>query len=405
MNTASHTMSLLILLFGLNSYSQVENLDLANLSSNECQYLDSLLISNPSISIDKRIEYYKAIEKSNETRGNYFLALNTLDSLISIYQTQEMTTELADSWRLKSLLHDYTGQYSQAMEASQKGLDLYKQLQNNEGIAYSYNDIGVLNYYIGDQESARTYFNQAHLIFIETNDEAGIAMYNNNVANTFFEEGDYNKAVELYTLGYDYDLKVGDLYGQSITLSNLAETYLELKDLSKAEELGIKALSIAEGLDDKWAMTNPLFVMARIFYRNKDYYKAVDMLERNIEVCLELNAYPELFESYEFICEILASNGSFESAYNYQVKWKNLADSIYAVEKNKIEEELQIKGIMHENALEIELDKTKKELDQLREAELSNKEDNNLVFYLMLALILAICGLVYSLIKSRKLSK
>lgn len=388
-----------------SGYSQEgeKDLDLSDLSQEECLYIDSLLIANPDMPIEKRISYYQAVELAHENRGNYFLALTSLDSLISIFSSQNMNDDLAETWREKSLLHDYTGQYSEAMIASQKSLELYKELNNTEEIGYAYNDLGVLNYYIGDQNTARTYFEQALQIFEEQNNDHGIAMYNNNVANTYFEEGDYDKALQLYNKAYEYDLEIENISGQSLTLSNLAETYLEMGNLPKAEELGGQALSIAESDEDPWSLTNTLFVMSRIYYAKQNYFKANVMLERHITVCKDLNAYPELFESYELMCEILTQSNDFQKAYDYHVIWKELQDSIHIVENEKIEDELKIKGLLQENALEIELQKREDEIAQLKSGDDNkNSQSSTVLIILIIALSLAFAGLLFLSFKLKK---
>lgn len=380
------TLSLL-LGSGIQSHAQknIKNLDLENLSDADCVYLDSCLRSDNSIKDDQRIEYYTAMQLSHESRGSYSLALYCSVSLISIYKKQGMLPKLAEAYRDKSILHDYLGQYPQALEMSQHGLKIYKQIGDKEGIANSYNDIGVLHYYGENYERAREYLDKSLPLYQEINDTMGIAMYYNNLANTFYDTEDLDKALELYERAYEFDLMLNDIEGQIITMSNIGETYVEMGEVDKAEKILLEALVLAEDIDDPWSITNPLRGLGSLYQTTKEYHKAIRVLKKNVKICAELDALPEQTQNYELLYELYKTQGDYKSALSYFELFKELTDSLFNMNKERMMDEMEVKYQLEDKANEIDHIKQEKHIKEL-EHEKELKDEQNKQYMLLFGL-------------------
>ena len=365
-NSLAGILLLLFLCSGYYSFSQnLEDLDLENLSDEDCVFIDSCLRSDPLISLLKRAEYYSSMQWSHESRGNYSLALYCSDSLVSIYKNLGMRQELADTYRDKSMLHDYLGQYPEALEMSQEGLKIFKEIGDLEGEANSYNDIGVLHYYGENYEQAREYLDQSLPLYQELKDTMGIAMYYNNTANTFYDTQDLDEALELYQKALEFDLMLNDIEGQVITMSNIGETYVEMGQVDKGEKILLEALVLAEDINDPWSITNPLRGLGSLYQTTGEFHKAIRVLEKNVKICSEIDAIPEQSQNYELLYTLHKKRGDFKAALNYFELYKELEDSMYSMDKERMMDEMEVKYQLEDKANEIEKIKQEKQIEEL----------------------------------------
>ncbi|MBD3635885.1 MAG: tetratricopeptide repeat protein [Crocinitomicaceae bacterium] len=371
---------LCLILCGSVQYSfaqtkSIEELNLEDLSEEDCLFLDSCLRSDNSMSDSQRIEYFASMQVSHESRSNYSLALYCSEELVQLYEKNNMTYELAEAYRDKSMIHDFLGQYPEALNCSQEGLRLFIEIGNKVGEANSYNDIGVLHYYSEDYEKSKEYLNKSFELFKELKDTAGIAMYYNNMANTFFDTEDLSTALKMYQKALEFDLILGDRAGQCITLSNIGETYTALGEYDKAEKNLLEALVIAEDINDPWSETNPLRGLGGLYQETGEYHKAVRVLERNVKICKEIEALPELSQNYDLLYNLYKTQGDYKRALDNFEQYKYLNDSIFNMEKERIMDEMEVKYQLEDKAREIDLITQEKQIAALEhEKELESEQ-------------------------------
>ena len=382
-------------LFAQDFNSKIKHLDLDELSKADCYYLDSTLqLSGSELNEEKRVELYYKLQSAYESHAHYALTLKCTDTLINIYKRNDNLQELADTYRDKSMLHDYLGQYPNALKASLAGLKIYQNIGDQSGEAASYNDIGVLHYYFGNQDLARNYFNESLKIFEKLNDTAGIGMYYNNMANTLYEDEDLDEALEMYEKAHHIDVMRKDLAGQSISLSNIGETYTAMEKYSKAEKVLLEALEVADRSNDQWAMTNPLRGLGELYQRTNELHKAIRVLKQNVEICSEIGAAFEQSQNYNLLYQLHKKNGEFEKALLYHELYMGLNDSIFNKEKDQMISEMEMKYQLSDKAREIELITKQKEIASLQHDQEMQTQRSRQIFLIIglaaLAVILVI---------------
>jgi serine phosphatase RsbU (regulator of sigma subunit) len=372
----------------INSHGQsfLDKLDLTDLSLSDCNLLDSILIIDNSIEDWKRIEYYEAMEETYEYHGNYLMAIYCTDSLISLLDNADRTQDLADAYRLKSMLHDHLGQYPEALEMSQEGLKIFKEIGDIIGEANSYNDIGVLHYYAENYTKSMDYLDKSFVLFKELKDTAGIAMYYNNMANNYFDMLELQTSLSLYKKALEFDIILEDEEGQCITMSNIGENYADLGEFYKAEKILLEALVIAERLEDPWSITNPLRGLGYLYQKTSEFHKAVRVLEKNVRICAKIDALPEQSQNYELLYTLYKSKGDYERALGYYEEFKDLTDSLFSMEKERIMGEMEVKYQLEDKANEISQIKQEdqiKDLEHRREIESEQGKQFLLIFGLI----------------------
>ncbi|MEX1003284.1 MAG: tetratricopeptide repeat protein [Crocinitomicaceae bacterium] len=385
--------------------SAVNHLSLDQLSEEDCFYLDSCLqMHSAELSEQQKINYYSALQDAYEENSHFFLALYCVDTLLNVYQRNNDLPSLAETYRNKSILHDYLGQYPEALSASQAGLEIFNTIGNKAGEASSYNDIGVLHYYVGNQEIARDYFNQSLTLFQQLQDTSGIGMYYNNMANTLFETDELETALEMYQKAYEVDLMMNNKEGQCISLSNIGETYIAMEKYDLAEKKLLEALRIAEDINDPWSISNPLRGLGNLYQQTGELHKAVRVLEKNVKICRKIDALAEQSQNYELLYDLYKKNGDYEKSLNYLELFKSLNDSIFDREKERMMGEMEMKYQLSDKAKEIELITKEKQiagLEHEQEMKAQKSRQIQLIFGLIGLLIIILIAIRGFLLKKK----
>lgn len=374
--------------------AKLEAINLEAPTKEECMYLDSLISNDQSLSPSQRKKYIRTLAEFLPEYENYHLGLYYQDTLIALLQADKEFKKLADAYSEKSMIHDHLGQYPEALNASQKALATYEQTDNQAGIASSYNDIGVIHYYRGEDSLSRVYLNKSGKIYETLKDTSGLAIYFNNLANVYFEMGEGEKALNLYKKGYEFDIAMKNEEGQVISLCNIGESYTYLKQYSKAEGVLLQALALAQRVDDAWTMTVPLMSLGELYQQTNDYPKANSVLRRCLKICHEISALPEEAKTSKILYELAESNGKTSDALFFLKKLKEIEDSIFNKDSERIIEEMEKQYQVNDKLKEIELLNKESKIKTLEYQQDIEKEKSNqkiLIFGLIgIAIILVL---------------
>ncbi len=369
-------------------------------SKEDCKYLDSLLSNDQSLSTTERKKYISTLAEFLPEHENYHLGLYYQDTLISVLKAEQDFKKLAEAYSEKSLIHDHLGQYPEALIASQNALETFEKIKDQAGIASSYNDIGVIHYYRGEDSLSRVYLNKSGKIYEALKDTSGLAIYFNNLANVYFEMGDGEKALNLYKKGYDFDIAMKNEEGQVISLCNIGESYTYLKQYSKAEGVLLQALALAQRVDDAWTMTVPLMSLGELYQQTDDYPKANSVLRRCLKICHEISALPEEAKTSKILYELAKSKGKTSDALFFLEKLKEIEDSIFNKDSERIIEEMEKQYQVNDKQKEIELLNKESKIKTLEYQQDIEKEKSNqkiLIFGLIgvaLILVLALTAFI-----------
>jgi serine phosphatase RsbU (regulator of sigma subunit) len=380
--------------------SKIESIDFEQPSKKDCIYLDSLLSNDKSLNSADKKKYITTLARFFPEHENYHLGLYYQDTLISLLKTENDIKKLADAYTDKSMIHDLLGQYPEALIASQKALETYKLINDQSGIASSYNDIGVIHYYRGEDSLSKVYLNQSGEIYKKLNDTSGLAIYFNNLANVYFEIGEGEKALDLYKKGYTFDIAMENEEGQVISLCNIGESYTYLKQYDKAENVLLQALALAQRVNDSWTLTVPLMSLGELYQQTNEYPKANSVLRRCLKICHDISALPEEAKTSKILYELAKSNGKTSDALFFLEKLKEIEDSIFNKDSERIIEEMEKQYQVNDKLKEIELLNKESKIKTLEYQQDIEKEKSNqkiLIFGLIgiaLILVLAITAFI-----------
>jgi serine phosphatase RsbU (regulator of sigma subunit) len=367
-----------------------------------------------------------------------FLYASEADSLSDILNYKKGK---AESIRMLGIYYDETSDYTKAMEFYQEALTRFTEIGDKTGMANSYNNIGIMHRVIGDNSRSMEYFQKAFKLYEETNDKNGMANSNNNIGIIFHDQGDLPKALKYYQNSFRISEELGDISGISNSYINIGIIYQEQKDYLQALECFQKSLEIAEKLGDK---TNIILICinAGLLYSKMEIYtKATEYFRRGLKLSVEMGSkslqgwnyyglgsislkqnkiddayrYSKIAfdiaseigevevikENSEILSKSCAAMGLYKEAYEYQLIFKSMSDSI----KN---EEITRKTIGLEYEFKYEREKElnraeQEKIEAIHKEELKHQMKIRNYFIVGFALVLIVLALLfYNFIQKRK---
>jgi len=174
--------------------------------------------------------------------------------------------------------------------------------------------------------------------------------------------------------------------------TNIGEVYGKLGYFSKALELLEKSKNIKTKIDDKHGLLQCLLSMSKLCIQMNENLKAVEYAHQTLQLSKQLEATKEILVSYELLAEANANLGNYKTAYQMQVIFKHINDSIFNEENRTRFDEIQAR---YENEVK------EKEISMLRQNE-QHQRSIKKILAAGIVIILIISGLLFWVILSKK---
>lgn len=302
-----------------------ENVDVALASAYSLQGH----LQNNRNNADKAFELYlkaaKICETSSDPKAKRVLPVH-YNNLANLFKNQE--------------------KYDKGLKYGLKALEAAK---NSNALTRSVlmSTVGKIYMYLGDEEKALSYYNEALMLKEEIDDKIGMITLLSAIGDVYFDKADYKNAA------------------------------LKFKEVER----------LTEEANYSQGRFISQFSFAKLFYAQKKYSQSIQHSKKALQLTRrnEVESKVYLEEIYHMLAKSYAAQGQFEAAFNYQVKYSAIQDTIS--EQNQKE---------HISELETKYDVEKKELENeyLKAEQAKNKTILQQRSYLMIGAIVTIVLLV-----------
>jgi len=285
--------------------------------------------------------------------GNWNLQMGSYKPALEyLFRSLEYQKKIDDAEGIASILTNIGGIYSsmsdfpKALEYTFDGLRYFEKNGNKNGQANCLTNIG--NHYLSQSEyrKALEYYTKAKVVYEELGVAPGIALTVGNIGSAYGSLGEYARAEEFFRKSYDLYRKLEDFEGVERNLSNLGEMALRTNRLDVALQRFDSALALSRepelqanaGYEHSGlASTYLALAKAKPVDAFPGHYLEMarahaDSAMRQLEALGDLNA---LSGAVETKSKIEAMAGNFSEAYSQQVRFKQLNDSIFNMERDR----------------------------------------------------------------------
>lgn len=296
------------------------------------------------------IHYYAALnfylqsgDRYHAGMSYYYIGLNQRymgiygDAFESNLKSLEIGREIRDTQIITNALLSngflFIEDSSDALKYQQEALDIFMQQNDSAGIAIVYNDRAVVYWLNGDLEKALVNHQKALSIREKLQDYGYISISHNYIADVLQEQGNLPLA-----LTHIFEaLKYSEMDGGSFEIEaylKAGQIYLQLDDFQNALKYYHSAAKISEKGNINGRQAEALEGMAEVFLEQGKNQEAIKWLRKAEEVVAPDNYWVQSY-IYRALSEAYARNNDYRNAFESQIKYKVVSDSVFRREQTE----------------------------------------------------------------------
>jgi len=274
----------------------------------------------------------------NPVAGNEYL-----QKAYKLYMELKDSLGMANAYNLMGVAHKMNSRYDSAVFYYLKFIKLSEQIGYIEGLGKAYVNIGVLYYDLNDFGKAREYLLESIKVNEQFNHLRYIGIAYNNLGSIAYTQQKYDEALGYFNTALEIYEKLDNLYGIANLTNNIANVYEDRKEYNKAFAMFSKAKDIYEKMGDIDGYIAAYKNMALIYEGRRNYEKALAIYDTCLLLAREINSSFRIKEIYYNIYRTYELMQDYTNAFYYLVKYDEIKDSIFNIEKSKTIADLQLK--------------------------------------------------------------
>ncbi|WP_299534630.1 tetratricopeptide repeat protein [Ulvibacterium sp.] len=372
----------------------------ADLLTDRASYDSAIVLFQKALSISERIKFDDGksaaliglgntnTRKGNLDKGEEYLLLN-----IAFATETEDLVGVASAYNNLGNIYNEQGEYKKAMEAYTEAAKMNTQIGHEKHTAINMANIGMIYQKLENYDSAIAYFQKSDSLFVKLDFQAGRVFVMENMGIIFRNQDRPDEALELYQEVLESYNKLGRKRELSQTYNKIGNIYSDKEQSDKAIENFRLSLSLAEEINDSinMAMANRALGQQFLYFKKID--SSVHYAEQALRIANATGVELTVMDSYETLSEVNYAKNNYKSAYDFRIKYEALKDSLYTLEKRDMAEEIEAKYQNEQQAKEIALLASEKELQELQLSKRKNERNGIIVVAIFMLLL---TGLLYN---------
>lgn len=385
------------------------------------------VFANPCIKlVNNFISEAKEIGTSAIINENYLIKIDSVkkpDEEISLVLSKVLQAE-THSKSIDNINEQSIALYSEALTLSENS-------NNQNLIIYVNTQIGFYYYSYNEYIKAMPFFIRASNLLDVFNSKELIEAADVYRKNAYFLDsiGEYEKSIEYLLKALSYTPSNSKLY--ATFLNNIGSSYYKKGNEQEAREYLIKAKNASLDNNDEVRYAKILGDLALIHFDEKEYQKAIELLQKDIKISIKNNADRNTMYAQILLSKVYVETKNFEKAkqtlalaneyviskeylksHAYEIAQVNLS---IALQTNDIALELQSRRALDELGADIVnkdgqeaiklvgWETQKEQFNTKLEAEKAKVEKANLMIVIISGIVLFIIAVTFFIIRSIQL--
>ncbi|GEM_PF-2939807 len=239
---------------------------------------------------------------------------------------------MAKGYHYKAVAFSRAGDYDAALKNHLNALNLREALGDNKEMAGIYNNIGILYEKLNQFEKSLEFYEKSLSIYEELENDKVIALVLTNMGGLYGSMGLINEGHAVLEKARE---KIEYWEGHPVLASNLqnvAILYFREQDYENAKKYHRKAMQLYENENDLYGYTYSNYHLGKTYYKTGDYIQANAFFKEGIEIAKESGQAHLRIKLLEQKALCYASMEVYNQAFEYQLAFSNLRDSLLGEE-------------------------------------------------------------------------
>ncbi len=355
----------------VKSDSLIKELTKAQEDTNKVNLLNIIAYELRTADKEKAINYAQEAVKLSENldfekgKGNAYRNIGTIYYVNADYEkalknyekSLEVTLKIDDkigsikAYNNLGNIFYVQGNYNKALENYFQSLKLSEEIKDQTGIARSYSTIGLVYYSQENYNEALKNFFKSLKISEKLNDKSSLATINYYIGVINQDEKKFDEALNFFHKSLEISILIKKDRQVATCYESIGNAYLSKKDYEKVLPYYEKSLALHQKMNNKLGTANVLRGFGSYYLAAKDYPKAIKYLEDAMKISHDLGVLNNIKAIAGDLSIAYSQMKNYKKAFENQVLFKNMSDSLRNEENTKKITEL---------GMQYEFDKQKK---------------------------------------------
>ena len=198
-----------------------------------------------------------------------------------------------------------------AIPIQKRSLEIFDSIKFKAGTANLLGNIGASYYQEADYNIALDYYLKALPIAEEIHDSLRIVTLLNNIGAIYVDKRLEDEALDYSLRAFYMAEKLGEMDALATAAINAGSVYYNRDSLDLALEFFERSMNAMEGTD---GIIFSMIQIAQIHLKNEEYEDAIDILERAIDIAIDMNSLPSLGQAFNTLGETYYDMDDYENA-------------------------------------------------------------------------------------------
>jgi two-component system sensor histidine kinase UhpB len=197
-------------------------------------------------------------------KGDYKEALKNYLIALKISEQEKDTAGVTFINNTIAIIYEKQNDFTEALKYEHENLAIAKRAQDQKLLAVTYNALGRIYKNQGKYAEALIYSREAIKIYELNGRKRGLAIAYNNIGNIYMEQDKNEEALTNFFITLKIDQEIGDLEGVAIAYYNIASIYYNVGNYKSASSYYNQGLSVSNKIGYVEIIQNTFLALARV---------------------------------------------------------------------------------------------------------------------------------------------
>jgi len=292
-------------------------------------YKKALNVEHPNRKATSLAPTYHNIANIYDILGDNLKAIEYYQKAIKIEKKHQLWSMLSRTTSNLGGMYRQLGNYIKALEHYQQAIKLDQQVKNKRSLAINYDNIGIVyEHDLQDYSMALSYYKKAFSLQKSIGNQRGMAHALSNIANVQLALKNYKSALTYHKQALEVYTKVKEKGGVASALNNMGKIYQAQKEYPKALEYFYQSLELKKETNDKLQLANTYNNLGETYLLLEQYKKSLEFLNTGKALAQKTGYKQGLKQVTQLLAQAQAALGNYRVAYENQVRFTQLSDSL-----------------------------------------------------------------------------
>lgn len=349
---------------------------------------------------------YNNLAKIFLDKSDFSQSIRSANMALKINNQKISLPDFYTSNLIKGQCYLFLNDFPESSKYLTVALKIAEQLNDPIKMAKVYNNIGII--YNKQKRLTEEFqnYNKGLLSIKNTHSKAAEKLRNviySNIGLIYLEQKQYEKALAIFKNCLEFERKSNNKVNFAMSARSLSKVYLGKNDFKKALEYAEEALSIFKNIGNKSGEADLYREIGVIYLATNQYNSSLEYTQKGLKISSQIGELESIKFCYENLATIYSKLGNYKEAYQNQVLFKKLSDSMFNSEVNNKVTQIQMTYEFEKKQERIQqMQREKDERAQLK----ANKQRNFIIAIVLTLFFLSLITLgIYSNLKASKKQK